>query len=201
MAVALKKTYFETERKKSVTYSDYLQIDDRVEVLNGTIYAMSAPAIWHQRASIRLASQFEAILKGKTCEPFAAPVDVRLFYEENNSDTTIVQPDILIVCDKSKIADGFIKGAPDFILEILSESTKTKDMVYKYNLYARAGVKEYWILDPDSMILIKAVLGEDGYYVTKNMLAVDSVSIDNMGIAIDFNEVFAERERPNLEFD
>jgi Uma2 family endonuclease len=201
MADALRKSYFETDRKNPVTYSDYLQIDDRVEVINGTVYAISAPAIWHQRSLGRVFVQFERQLKGKPCEPFVAPVDVRLFYEEDNSDTTIVQPDILIVCDKSKIMDGSIKGAPDFILEILSESTKTRDMVYKYNLYARSGVKEYWILDPDSMILIKAVLGEDGYYVTQNMLAVDSVSLDTMGIVIDFNEVFAERERPILEFN
>jgi Uma2 family endonuclease len=182
-----------------VTYTEYCTIEERVEVINGAVYAMSAPLIWHQRASIRISSQLENALKGKPCEPFAAPVDVRLFYREDDRDTTIVQPDILIVCDESKVADGFIKGAPDFVLEILSESTKTRDMVQKYNLYAQAGVKEYWILDPDSMILIKAVLNSDGYYITQNLLALGTIALETVNLSVDFDAVFPEREKPKLD--
>jgi Uma2 family endonuclease len=182
-----------------VTYAEYCDIEERVEVINGEVYAMSAPLIWHQRAAGRIFIQLGNALTGKPCEPFVAPVDVRLFYKEDDSDTTIVQPDILIVCDKSKIADGFIKGAPDFVLEILSESTKTRDMVQKYNLYAHAGVKEYWILDPDSMILLKAVLNSDGYYVTQNLLAVGNVALETVSLSVDFDAVFPEREKPKLD--
>jgi Uma2 family endonuclease len=135
-----------------------------VQVIDGEVYEMSSPTLNHQSAVGEIIYQLKTQLKGKPCRPFVAPLDVRLFYKEDNSDTTIVQPDVMIVCNKNKIDKGFIKGAPDFVLEVLSDSSSRIDLLYKTQIYARAGVKEYWILDVETRVLNKGALSQDGKF-------------------------------------
>ncbi len=148
MAEALRKEH------RRYTYSDYTSWPDneRWEIIEGEAYNMSPGAgIPHQRVSRRLLNKFENYLEGKTCEVFDAPFDVVLPEEGEtfNNATNTVQPDIMVICDNNKLfEDKCCLGPPDLIIEILSLSTASRDMKYKFKLYERFGVKEYWIVDP-----------------------------------------------------
>ena len=154
----------------SFTYADYLSWDDgmRYEIIDGAAYVMDSPSARHQRISRELAGVIWLFLKDKPnniCEVFPAPFDVRLFPDENYLDDTVMQPDILVVCDKSKLADGrACKGAPDLIIEILSQSSVLMDRKVKAEKYLKAGVREYWIVNPESLDILVNSLA-DGRYV------------------------------------
>jgi Uma2 family endonuclease len=145
--------YIETENRK-FTYADYkaweLKKGERFELIYGEAYAMAAPGMVHQRIATQLIGEFYAFLKGKPCEVFAAPFDVRLFYEEDESDDTVVQPDLVVVCDSEKLGPEGCRGAPDMVVEIISPSNTAVEMNLKLNLYLEAQVKEYWVVDPAS---------------------------------------------------
>jgi len=134
-------------------YSDYLKWpeEERWEIISGAAYNMTpAPSTHHQRVSRRFLTIFENFLKDKKCEVFGAPYDVIL--PENNesekSASTVVQPDIAVICDKFKIKTHGCVGAPDLIIEILSPATSKKDMTVKFELYERHRVKQYWLVHP-----------------------------------------------------
>lgn len=120
--------------------------DQRIELIDGVIYEMLAPTFIHQRFAFHFAHLVQSYIdkKGGSCIPMVSPVDVKL----DCDNKTMIQPDALILCDKSKIRKWGIEGAPDFILEVLSDSTRKKDLSIKHRKYLNAGVKEYWILDP-----------------------------------------------------
>ena len=127
---------------------DRLPEDVRTELIDGVIYDMASPKAVHQIILMELSSQLHAQIGkcGKDCMVFVAPSDVWL----TNDDKNIVQPDIYVICDFSMISeDGYTKGAPPFIVEILSPSTRSKDLLLKTYKYHAAGVKEYWIVDPE----------------------------------------------------
>lgn len=145
---------FDSKKQGEYTLEDYYALPDerRVELIDGVIYDMASPSFVHQHI---LGEIFAAIRqyitsKGGECLPMMAPVDVRL----DCDNKTVVQPDILILCDKSKICRWGIMGAPDFCLEIVSESTSRKDYIKKLQKYTEAGVKEYWIIDPMRRLLV-----------------------------------------------
>ena len=126
-------------------------IDEQWELIDGIPYAMSpAPRLRHQRLLLDLATQLKNQLQGKPCEPFMAPVDLFPI----DGEETVVQPDLMIVCNEDKCREEGIFGPPDWILEILSPSTSYKDQTEKRFLYERAGVREYWILNPESLDLL-----------------------------------------------
>ena len=136
------------------TCADYSSWPDgeRWELIEGTAYNMSpAPSTNHQRVSRILFSQICNFVETSPCEPFSAPFDVYLpeFPDQDiNEIDTIVQPDLIIICDSSKIIQKGCLGAPDLVVEILSPSTAKKDMNEKFLLYEKHGVKEYWVVDP-----------------------------------------------------
>ena len=152
------------KKETRFTYADYCAWpdDERWELIDGAAYAMSSPTASHQAILVGLIGQLYVFLRGKKCKVFAAPFDVRL--NADGADDTVVQPDILVVCDETKLSDGkCVRGAPDLVIEILSPSTAMHDKVTKFNLYHRMGVREYWIVDPDYKMLHTHVLGESGY--------------------------------------
>ena len=131
------------------TYKDYKNWpeDYRCELIDGVVYMMASPLAWHQRMVLDLGSQLSRFFEGKTCEPFVAPFDVRLFPQLDESDEYVVQPDVFVVCDEKKLEDErFCNGAPDFIIEVISPSSKSIDLMTKKNLYQQAGVREYWVV-------------------------------------------------------
>ena len=140
---------YSIKKQGEYTLEDYLAIPDerRVELIDGVIYDMSSPLGHHQIIAGQIYFHLVSYISGKggPCIPFIAPIDVQL----DCDDKTIVQPDVLILCDRSKYTPQRIVGAPDFVVEVLSKSTREKDMFLKLNKYRSAGVREYWMVDPD----------------------------------------------------
>jgi Uma2 family endonuclease len=178
------------------TYADYkeweLDEGERYEIIDGEAYAMSAPNTRHQEILGGLFSQIYNYLQGKPCKVFPAPFDVRLFYEEDESDDTVVQPDISVICDKTKLGPEGCRGAPDLVVEILSPSNTAIEMERKRKLYQEAGVREYWVVDPENNGLMVYFLQED-VTVIKMYQNTDTVSAAVLpGLRIALEQVFAE---------
>lgn len=183
------------------TYADYCTWDDgkRWELINGVPYEMfpdetramsPAPAWRHQRFSSNLHRQFANFLYGKPCKVFAAPFDVRLNADEY--DDTVVQPDLVIICDSSKISGTGCNGAPDMVIEILSPASIERDILIKFRLYKEAGVREYWIVDPERKTVLVYVL-ENGRYVVSDYSETDTAPVHVLdGCEIRLTDVFAE---------
>lgn len=185
---------------RNYTYADYLTWDDgqRWELIDGEAYCMSpAPGVRHQKISAELLRQVANHLKGKPCQVFASPFDVRLSDSSAASDNyvdTVVQPDLLVICDKSRLDEKGCNGAPDLVIEILSHSTAFVDLKTKFDLYQRHGVLEYWIIHPAEQTLLVYKRGTDGLYGAADRYAgADKVPVPLLGdLEIDLAEVFAE---------
>ena len=161
MGLALRK-------EKHYTYADYLTWPDdaRYELIDGEAFLMApAPLIEHQEVAGEVFRQLANQLDGKPCRPYIAPVDVRLPRndEADAAIDTVVQPDVLVVCDPSKIDRRGVRGAPDWLLEVLSPSTAAHDQIAKRRTYERAGVREYWLVHPGDRTLTVYAL-DNGQY-------------------------------------
>jgi Uma2 family endonuclease len=187
------------KEQDAFTYADYLTWPDgeRWELIDGEAYMMSpAPNRKHQEISIELSSQFHIHLKEKSCKVYTAPFDVRLPETLDASDDeieTVVQPDIVVVCDHNKLDDRGCKGAPDLVVEILSPSTSKKDMQEKLFLYQRVGVMEYWVIHPSDKTVMVFQLDNQGEYGRAKMYAADDkIDVPLLGnLVIDLAEVFS----------
>jgi Uma2 family endonuclease len=160
------------DMNKRYTYADYLTwLDDKSrELIHGFIKMMSpAPRIEHAKVSKNIYRRLDSTViknKGK-CEVFYAPFDVRFPKKGEIADNkidTVVQPDICVICDLSKLDARGCCGAPDMIVEILSPSTLKKDITEKFALYEESGVKEYWIVHPNDKAVTVFLLQENGKY-------------------------------------
>lgn len=181
------------------TYRDYLTWpdDERWEIIDGIAFNMSpSPSRLHQEISMLLSTQFSVYLKGKPCKVYHAPFDVRLPVgnEEDEEVETVVQPDIVIVCDRSRLDDRGCKGAPTLVVEIISPYTAGKDLKEKFNLYEKVGVKEYWIVDPSNQTVVVYKLGADEKFGRPEAYTpVDSVKVGIFeDLTIDLREIFTE---------
>ncbi len=136
---------------KKYTVEDYYNTseDDHVELINGVFYDMAPPSRKHQRISMQLSILIGNYIRENNgpCQAYAAPFGIQLSADD---DTTIVEPDISVICDKEKLTDRGCTGAPDWIIEIVSPGNPAHDYIRKLNLYYRAGVRLYWIVDPDT---------------------------------------------------
>ena len=156
------------------TYKDYITWTGKIryEIIDGVAYAMASPSQEHQEISGELHGRLWQFLRGKTCKVFHAPFDVRLNF--NSFDNIVVQPDLLVVCDKSKLNGSSVKGAPDLIIEILSPSNTRHDTDLKFKLYQRAGVREYWIVDP-KYYTVQVYILKNGKYGVGSAYTDDTV--------------------------
>ena len=176
---------------QKMTYRDYRRIPDdiRCELINGVIYMMASPDEMHQWISRNLVTQLDNQLQGKKRTPYYE-FDVRLFYAEDESDVTTVRPDIIVVCDESKVlGKKNCEGPPDIIIEIMSESSEKRDFGSKKQEYEKAGVKEYWIVTLDRVYLY---LLQNGVYSEEVFLLKDSNIIEFRtlkNISIDFSAI------------
>lgn len=185
--------------EKYYTFEDYLEWNgnERIELIDGELYMMSAPRRIHQDASQALEVQLQAFLADKTCKMYHAPFSVRLFEKEGDSkDTvdTVVEPDIVVVCDLDKLDDYGCKGAPDFIIEILSPSNFRHDKFVKLNLYQQAKVREYWTVDPQNGAVEVNLLEENGRLMLQDVYTRnDKVKVTVLpGCEIDLSTVLPE---------
>jgi Uma2 family endonuclease len=182
------------EEDQRFTYADYraweLDEGERFELIDGTAYAMAAPSDVHQAILVELVTQMGTYLRGKPCKVRPAPYDVRLFYAEDESDDTVVQPDISVICDENKRGPEGCRGAPDLVVEILSPSNTADEYIRKFNLYMKAGVREYWIVAPKSKTVQSFVLQNGAYTGTVyDSGALPSAVLE--GLTITLNDVFA----------
>jgi Uma2 family endonuclease len=157
-----------TSHPDRFTYGDYYNWDDgeRWELIDGEAYCMSpAPTRLHQEILGGMHAQIYASLAGKPCRVYMAPFDIRL-PKGNEADAlidTVVQPDISVICESKKLDDRGCRGAPDWIIEILSPSTAARDQIRKRDLYEREGVREYWLVHPQDKMLYIYRLVDSGY--------------------------------------
>ena len=189
MAAALK---LEQQGSRRYTYTDYCEWDDdeRWELIDGVPYAMAAPTRTHQSISRNIVLSVGQFLRGKKCDVFYAPFDVRL--NTDTFDNTVVQPDIVVFCDDSKMDDKGGIGAPEMIVEILSPSSASHDTIRKYMLYMKAGVREYWIVDPVTQTIVVHLL-DDGTYRGRVYEKTDVVPVTVLeGCEVNLAEVFGE---------
>lgn len=162
-------------KNRKYTYVDYLSWpeDERVEIIDGDSYLLAAPSRIHQKVLSELHRQIANFLVGKECEVYPAPFHVVLDLEGNTSNEEDIQhifePDITIVCDTSKLDDAGCKGTPDMIVEVISPSTARRDKIVKFNKYEQAGVKEYWIIEPQEKIVSVFTLQENLRYGRPNL--------------------------------
>jgi len=181
------------------TYADYLSWDDgeRWELIEGIPHCMTpAPNTEHQTLSMELSGILHGFLKGKPCRVFAAPFDVRLPASHGAGDgdvDTVVQPDISVICDESKIDARGCLGAPDITVEILSPSTAYRDETEKLKLYEKHGVKEYWIINPEAKYMMIYRL-KDGTYGKPDYLMGDDVLESRVlqGFRVPLKEIWGE---------
>ena len=156
-------------KKERYTFADCLDWgeDERIEIVNGEAVMMAPPSRVHQKISGEIFRQLANYLEGKKCEVYSAPFGVRLFEQAGDAPEdvdTMVEPDISVVCDRSKIDKHGCKGAPDLVVEILSPSSLRTDRLIKLRLYQRAGVREYWIVDPENKSVQVLLLDDSGTF-------------------------------------
>lgn len=185
------------------SYADYLnwRLNETVELIKGKISLMiPAPSLDHQRISTRLTGILYAQFKKKPCQLFAAPFDVRLYDRRksvvaNQDIYTVVQPDLCVICDSEKLDQRGCLGAPDWIIEILSQGNSKTEMQTKFELYRESGVQEYWIVYPFEQAVHQFVLDEAGdQYRLLNMFSGEDEATPHLfpDCGIDLQEVFAE---------
>lgn len=185
---------------ETFTYAEYATWpeDMRGELIDGVFYAQAAPLVRHQRLSSRLNLQLGTQLKGRRCQVFAAPTDVLLphFKEADNDAGNVVQPDLFIACDPSKFTAKYLRGAPDFVCEILSPNTASHDQVRKLKLYEQHGVLEFWMIDPESRVLTiytPDAPGSSHYGRPQVIEAIGSTPLAVIeNVLVDWDEAFAE---------
>jgi Uma2 family endonuclease len=182
---------------QSYTYADYLtwQLDEWVELIRGRVRRMSpAPRRVHQKISGQLFGSIHHYLRGRPCEVYHAPFDVRLTKATPNGDAaiqTVVQPDLCVICDQTKLDERGCLGAPDWIVEIISPGNAIHDTKAKFDLYEENGVREYWIVFPGERSIAVHVLQDGRYqlqgeFYTPGLIPVHTLSGFNMA----WEEVF-----------
>ena len=187
-----------TSEKSRFTFAVCLTWDEnvRAEIIDGEVYLMAPPSRAHQKILTELTRQLANFLEGKTCEVYPAPFGVRLFEKDGDCPeevSTVVEPDISVVCDRDKLDEYGCRGAPDLVMEILSPSSRRHDRLVKLGLYQRAGVREYWIVNPEEKT-VQVLLLENGNLRPHEEYGQDSVAKVNVlsGCFIELSKVFSE---------
>jgi len=184
--------------EKYYTYQDYLTwtFPERVELLLGRVLRMSpAPSRKHQTIVTNLMHFLSNELRGTACSLFTAPFDVRLpVSKKEDSTDTVVQPDIVVICDGAKLDERGCNGAPDIVIEILSPGNSRREMKDKFELYEASLVKEYWIVDPVHQdVTIYTLTQKNKYIGSRPYLAGHSIPSSVLeGFSIEASEVFRE---------
>lgn len=188
---------YKTYRK--ISYEEYMDLvnssDQRYELIDGEVYLLSSPGFTHQVVVNEISGRFYNYFRDKPCRSLTAPLDIRLFgfatrFEE---DPNVVQPDVVVICDEDKVSeDNRYEGVPALVVEVLSPSTKGKDMAIKLNLYMKSGVLEYWIVDPAGKIITQYSFSEERDIEDLNIVAAgDNIkSAVFEGLEIPLKEIF-----------
>ncbi len=185
------------DQNEKYTYKDYLSWPDeeRCELIDGVPYLLASPTWQHQVISRELLIQFGNYLQNKPCQVFAAPFDLRLpDAEEQDEDVTnVLQPDLLVVCEQSRLKGTGYYGTPTLIIEIVSPSSGKVDKLSKFNKYEKAGVREYWIIEPEEKIVSVFVRQDNKRYGRPEIYAEEDHIRVNVfpDLTIELKSVFA----------
>ncbi|PKM89863.1 MAG: prevent-host-death protein [Firmicutes bacterium HGW-Firmicutes-12] len=186
---------------KRIGYEEYMELvnssDQRYELIDGEIYLLASPSFRHQIVVNELSGHFYNFFKGKPCRSLTAPLDVRLFgfatkFEE---DPNVVQPDVIVLCDEDKVnEDNRYEGIPTLVVEVLSPSTKGKDMIAKLNLYMKSGVTEYWIVNLENKSILQYSFSQerdiDNLCTLAEIDTIKSTSFEDLELAL--KDIFSE---------
>jgi Uma2 family endonuclease len=184
--------------RSDYTYADYLNFDfeEMVELIRGKIFKMSpAPRVSHQEISVKLLRSFFKLFDNALCKLYHAPIDIVLpvANKKKETATTVVQPDLCVVCDLDKIEEQCINGAPDLVVEILSPHTRKKDLQLKYEVYEEVGVREYWIVMPEEKLIEVFALVDQKYHRIQTYTETDIIqSTIFPSLEVDLNHVFKD---------
>jgi Uma2 family endonuclease len=191
--------FSDLDLSKTYNYADYLQwkFEERVELIKGRIFKMSpAPSSNHQDISGNIYFAIKLYLLNNNCKVYAAPFDVRLTKKskDHKEVLTVVQPDICVICNRSKIDEKGCLGAPDIVVEILSPGNNKKELQNKYEVYEENGVQEYWIVSPQDKTFLKYTLNNEGVYVPSRLLTTGSEVTTPVlpGFVLDLEQVFKD---------
>ncbi|MBS4200764.1 Uma2 family endonuclease [Bacillus sp. FJAT-49732] len=184
-------------QKNQVTLNEYIHIcentDELLEYIDGFIYITPSPSTMHQRVSRELLVKLDRFLEGTSCEVISAPFDIELKSEKMDG-TKIVIPDLVIICDKKGFTDSKYVGVPSLIIEILSPSNQSHDLITKLNIYMTYGVKEYWIVNPMLESITVYKLNDEGMYeqhdVKTKVGTISSKFLD--GLNLELMDIFSE---------
>lgn len=185
-------------KQERFTFADFLAWDEgqHTEIIHGETFMMATPSSEHQAISMELSRQLANFLEGKQCRVYPAPFGVRLFEQDGDQPEnidTVVEPDICVVCDRTKIDRRGCKGAPDLIVEILSPSTRRHDRLVKLNLYQQAGVREYWIVDPENEAVQVFTLDGGALIIREDYGREDVAKVNVLdGCFVELSKVFPE---------
>lgn len=188
-------------KTRKIGFGEYMALvessDQRYELIDGEVYLLASPSFQHQIVVNEIAWHLNNYFRDKTCRSLTAPLDVRLFgfatrFEE---DPNVVQPDVVVICDQDKVSEsGKYEGIPALVIEVLSPSTKGKDMVAKLNLYMKSGVSEYWIVNPDKRSILQYSFSDerdiDSFNSYKQEETIESSVFEALKMSLD--EVFCQ---------
>ncbi|MDD6816261.1 MAG: Uma2 family endonuclease [Firmicutes bacterium] len=183
------------KKQGEYTLEDYYALtgNRRAELIDGVLYDMAAPSVVHQALVLELSTALKNHIqkKGGGCFTGVAPLDVHL---NRNDEKNILEPDVIVVCDREKITLQRIEGAPDLVMEILSSSTRKRDLGMKYAKYLEAGVREYWIVDPENRRVVVYVMETEALPRVYTFDEQIPVFIFHGGCIIDFSEIQRKTE-------
>lgn len=181
----------------SYTYEDYLAwtTEERFELIKGRVFRMgAAPSVSHHNISVHLGIRLYNFLNGKSCQVFFAPFDVRLARTslKNKEVTTVVQPDLCVVCDPAKIDEKGCMGAPDIVVEVISPGNSKKKLRNKFEVYQESGVQEYWIIFPGERIVTVHTLSNEKIYTTPEYFTEEDILTTPVlpGFEVSIREIF-----------
>lgn len=187
-----------SQEKDLYTYADYLTWgeNERIELLDGRPVMMAPPSRLHQEIVMELSRQLANFLEGKPCKIYPAPFAVRLFEGQDDKPenvSTVLEPDITVVCDMNKLDDRGCKGAPDLIIEVLSPSTARSDRLVKLGQYQKAGVREYWIVSPVEQTVQTYGLQNGHFVLSEVYTRADIAKVDVLsGCFVELAKVFPD---------
>lgn len=191
---------------RTYTYADYLlwKFSERLELLRGKVLKMAAPSWQHQQVVTQLTRLMANYFAGDSCKVFAAPFDVRL--PRNPADPagktyTVLQPDVVVLCDRTKLSKTGCVGAPDLVVEVLSPGNSVREMKQKFELYEEAGVREYWMVELAQRATYVYVLGEDGKFSARRPFTEDELIRSTIfdGLTADPQLIFPPHEEEEEE--
>ncbi|MCB9284447.1 MAG: Uma2 family endonuclease [Lewinellaceae bacterium] len=183
----------------SYTYADYLlwQFKERVELIRGRLFRMTpAPNVQHQRLVTFFTAKLFNFFEKKPCQVFTLPFDVRLPNgKKKGNETTVVQPDLCVICEEAKLDDKGCVGAPDLVIEILSPGNTNLEMREKFQVYEESGVREYWLINPLENVILVYILDEKGIFIGLAPVIGEDILRSHIfpKLEIDLKEIFTTK--------